>query len=378
MTDHPDAFSPEEPHAQLHSTSAVAQQNCPVTMPFSGRQVCNRKLFPGKQFCFWHLNDQSKFTAQGMASYFGAGLSLRDAIEIEVRAARPLDNALLANANFGGSFIGPGPDLRSGRFNFADFRGSSLSYSNLENTTFAGANLSGAKLSECKLAGANFYKTRLFRTKFRANDFSKVRGLTRFSFRGFRWGWLPIERISEEYPDQAIPMYLELIKHFSSRGMFDDASWAAYRASRLKHGLLRKRLSIKQLQMERFNSKFMPGLFDQQAIVPIEWFFAISAWLGSTASLVLIGYGERPSRVVLCAAFAISAYAGIYALPCGPTQHQFAASLYFSIVTFTTLGYGDIVPLGLFRLAAGTEALLGILLTGLFLFCLGRRTVSRN
>lgn len=172
-------------------------------------------------------------------------------------------------------------------------------------------------------------------------------------------------------------MYLELVKHFSSRGMFDDSNWAAYRASRLKHMLLRKRLSIRTLQAERTISKLMPGVADEQAIGPIELFFAVTAWLRSISSLVGIGYGEKPGRVIICAALSIFLYACLYALPNGPTAHQFAASIYFSVVTFTTLGYGDIVPVGLFRFVAGTEALLGILLTGLFLFCLGRRTVSR-
>jgi hypothetical protein len=48
-------------------------------------------------------------------------------------------------------------------------------------------------------------------------------------------------------------------------------------------------------------------------------------------------------------------------------------SLYFSIITFTTLGYGDIQPLGPWaRFLAGTEALLGALLAALLVFVLAR------
>lgn len=42
-------------------------------------------------------------------------------------------------------------------------------------------------------------------------------------------------------------------------------------------------------------------------------------------------------------------------------------SLYFSVVTFTTLGYGDIQPLGWCRLVAVSQALCGILFTPLFI-----------
>ncbi len=39
---------------------------------------------------------------------------------------------------------------------------------------------------------------------------------------------------------------------------------------------------------------------------------------------------------------------------------KFREALYFSSVTFTTVGYGDIVPLGIYRLFASLEAILGI------------------
>lgn len=38
--------------------------------------------------------------------------------------------------------------------------------------------------------------------------------------------------------------------------------------------------------------------------------------------------------------------------------------LYFSLTTYTSLGYGDVVPTGDLRLMAGSEALVGLLLIG--------------
>lgn len=49
-------------------------------------------------------------------------------------------------------------------------------------------------------------------------------------------------------------------------------------------------------------------------------------------------------------------------------------SLYFSTITATTLGYGDMTPIGIYaRQLAGWEARLGTLLMALFIFVLGRR-----
>ena len=52
----------------------------------------------------------------------------------------------------------------------------------------------------------------------------------------------------------------------------------------------------------------------------------------------------------------------------------FGKCLYFSAVTFTTLGYGDFQPKpGFFRFVAGTEAAMGAALMALFIVGLARK-----
>jgi hypothetical protein len=48
----------------------------------------------------------------------------------------------------------------------------------------------------------------------------------------------------------------------------------------------------------------------------------------------------------------------------GATELGFLDSLYFSAETFTSLGFGDITPVGSLQLVVGSEALIGLLLIG--------------
>lgn len=48
----------------------------------------------------------------------------------------------------------------------------------------------------------------------------------------------------------------------------------------------------------------------------------------------------------------------------GQADHSFAEFLYFSTQTYTSLGFGDVYPIGGLRLVAGVEALLGLLMIG--------------
>lgn len=48
-----------------------------------------------------------------------------------------------------------------------------------------------------------------------------------------------------------------------------------------------------------------------------------------------------------------------------PIVHDFASAAYYSVVTFTTLGYGDFYPVGVGRALAALEAFTGYLILGI-------------
>jgi hypothetical protein len=94
-------------------------------------------------------------------------------------------------------------------------------------------------------------------------------------------------------------------------------------------------------------------------------------YLTSLMEAVLWGYGERPARIFAFAVAAITAFSLAYFfrpehLLNFPHSARAINALYFSIVTFTTLGYGDILPADSgMKLTCAAEALLGAFTMGM-------------
>lgn len=345
-------------------------------------QYCGRTQLSESKFCFWHHRDKAKYFPEVITTYFGEGASLKDAIEREVAGGNSLSDAYLEDAAIGGNWFQRGADLSNADLRGANLRGMHLSYGSLRNVNLALANLEDAYLSEVVLDGATFTRAKLYRVKLRDNDFSGVKGLEKNSFRNWGRGIMPRHRILEDYPDQAEPMYRELTAYFSRIGALDDASWAAYRCRLMRHRILRKRLTFTGNIIEAAVADEMQHVgIDPQRVFEV----GLSAWLSNLIEFsksglywLIFGYGEKPLRVAMLSLGVIVAYAAIYASLNALTEHGFWAALYFSIVTFTTLGYGDLTPTPSFRLVAASEAVAGLLLSGLFLFTLSRRAIGRS
>jgi len=148
--------------------------------------------------------------------------------------------------------------------------------------------------------------------------------------------------------------YLILKNNFHSIGQYDDESWA-YK---------------KEKDMER-KSNF--------------YFKTLHKWLWSCFLNGIFGYGEQPGKVIVSAILIILLFAFLF-MTSGIsnvgieqiTSNNFFDCMYFSTVTFTTLGYGDFRPLeGLGRILAGSEAFIGALMMALFVYTFARRTGGR-
>lgn len=100
----------------------------------------------------------------------------------------------------------------------------------------------------------------------------------------------------------------------------------------------------------------------------------------STALIVLTGALVKPMRIVCLAALVIFFFAVAYFF-CdlrmeGMPVKSFGEAFYFSGLTFTTIGYGDITPVGLARLLAVLEGLFGIVLSSALVVSLVRRHIE--
>ncbi len=92
-----------------------------------------------------------------------------------------------------------------------------------------------------------------------------------------------------------------------------------------------------------------------------------------------VGNLSAVTSLVLLSISAITGFAGIYRVSClqqngMATCADHLDALYFSIVTWTTLGYGDFSPPPDIRLVAALEAILGFTAFGLLIGIAIRRT----
>ncbi len=236
----------------------------------------------------------------------------------------------------------------------ANFTQANLSFCDLSDAILTGSNflevnLDSTFLDNSDLSFTNLQNTNLYHTYVRNTDFSYA------SFKNVNLSEVRIDKATGlEYVDTieidksnigaAVNVYFFIEKYFKSNGFPQKAGIVYYKRKVLRRKLLPK------------THRFFSYLFD-----------------------LICGYGERPFRVVFWAIIAILTFGILYFLlggPIGGGISPFWDSFYFSGVTFTTLGFGDLHPGPyniLMKILTTGEAFLGAFLMPLFVVCLSRK-----
>jgi len=91
---------------------------------------------------------------------------------------------------------------------------------------------------------------------------------------------------------------------------------------------------------------------------------------------------QKPWQIFLGSFFSVFFFSGLYLIngigkSCnGNITKDYFKCLYFSVITFTTVGYGDFAPCGISRLFAAMEALLGPAFLTLFMAALIKKSIQ--
>ena len=153
-----------------------------------------------------------------------------------------------------------------------------------------------------------------------------------------------------ENMERAFRMYRRAVAAYEQCGLFDEARRLSYR--------------LMSLKMRRARQLQLP------LRVRIE---LVLYW-------VLAGFGYRPLRVVGSVVTVVMGYGllywatgGVVTAGSSPQKADFWECIYFSGITFATVGYGDFIPAPHMRFAALTEGALGVFAIGFFVVILANK-----
>jgi len=290
--------------------------------------------------CYWHNGESIKTEPE-----------LVERLQTQAKSGVPLVGYSLKRADL--------PELNLVNHNSKS--GYDLSYADLYRAKLCGAHLfnidlHGASLMKADLRNANLHRANLEDCNLLGVKLSNAR------IENVRWGKQLLQEKNAELAgregnrevmldclEQAEEIYRNLRKTAENQGLFETSGHFFYKE------MLMRRYQLPKFSLHRTISRV------------VDWF---------------CGYGERPLNVVLFSLILIGICTFIYfflglssngrllqidlSVSLYANFITFLECLYFSVVTFTTLGYGDIVPIGPTRPFAALQAFTGNFTIALF------------
>jgi len=301
---------------------------------------CNNRVHSSVH-CFWHdaAVDKSAQDFKGKLESYATSGGYMKGLQLQRAQLEGLDLVRHGHRN--------GYDLSGSDLYRAKLRGAHFFNITLENGSLMKADLRDANLHFGHFSGSNLLGIQLDGSKIDHIEVGNMIPQEKLAHQASRAG--EIEKATDLY-EQAEEIYRTLRKAAEDQGLFSLGG-------RFIHSeLVMRRHCQPLLSVDRLTSKCID---------------------------LFCGYGERPGNVVIFSLILIVVCACIYSSLGLYFEGQllqldlinkslldnlkgFLVSLYFSVVTFTTLGYGDVTPAGGSRPVAAIEAFSGGFTMALF------------
>jgi hypothetical protein len=291
-------------------------------------------------FCFWHDKQLDK-----------QGEQLRPQLEHYVQHGGFTRGIILKGAELAGIDLVNHHQQHGYDFSYADFyranlQGAHMFNINLSHASIMKANVTDAKLNHANLTDCNLLGVKWQQAKIESIVLGKRLQQERKAKQALKSGQ---KTKAHDYFEQAEEIYRDIRKHAETEGIF------ALSGKLIQHELTMRRYQLPKYSGRRLFSKVID---------------------------LFCGYGENPLRIVGISILMITLCAVLYSIT-GLNYHDtmyvmsssksaaenlsiFMSCLYYSVVTFTTLGYGDFTPIGISRAIAAIEAFTGSFTIALF------------
>tara|TARA_R110000737_G_scaffold350031_1_gene387849 strand:+ start:1324 stop:2322 length:999 start_codon:yes stop_codon:yes gene_type:complete len=322
----------------MNETKSLCQYQDPEST--EQRVFCCQGKANSTGFCFWHDKTIDK-----------SGKDVKARLENYAKNGGMLRGILLTKAELEGIDLVNHHQKIGYDFSYADFYHANLSNSHLFNINLRHASIMKADLRDANINCAHLEDANMLGVKWGGSKFENVKIGKKIKQEKLAKSSLLAKdaQANIDYLGQAEEIYRDLRKHAEHEGIFTLSGY-----------FIQKELTMRRLQLPRYSLKrTLSKLVD-----------------------IFCGYGEAPLRIIglslaiifLCAifyAFTGLSYGGnIQAISAEQTLDEnisfFFSSVYYSVVTFTTLGYGDFTPIGISRAIAAIEAFTGSFTIALF------------
>lgn len=291
-------------------------------------------------YCYWHDQDIDK-----------SGANVKEALEAYAHSGGFLRGITLKSANLSEIDLVNHHSKTGFDFSYADLYRANLKNSHLFNINFTDASLMKADLREANLNCANLTNANLLGAKWAGTKIENIRFGKKLKqeYLAKKAQQNKQHQLAKDYFEQAEEIYRDLRKHAEHEGIFTLAG------AFIQQELTMRRMQLPRGSVKRFSSKVVD---------------------------LFCGYGEAPLRIIGISIMMILVCAMLYAFTGLNYQGEiqtfsdkltlienfqlFLSCLYYSVVTFTTLGYGDFTPVGISRAIAAIEAFTGSFTIALF------------